>query len=368
MSLLDKIKKNSTIKEVEILATSKYFTNKDMVQIPVPALNIALSGSLSGGLTPGLTQIVGESKHFKSTIMLIMAKAYLDKYKDAVILFYNNEFGAGPAMFESLGIDTNRVVHVPFMDLEQFTLDVMSQLDGIERGDKVIIIVDSLGQAASKKEAQDALDGKSKEDMSRPKKMKGMSRMITPYLNLKDVPMLAVNHVYSTQDLFSKKVVSGGQGLYLASDNIIMMGRQQEKEGTDVVGYKFVMNIEKGRYTKEKSKIPLTVSFDGGISTWSGLLDIALENGFVTKPSNGWYTRPKFDLDGKKYRERDTDTKDFWLPVLMDKAFQQAVEQKYKLFTGDKKLLHDDNMYETYADMNIEIDYETGEILGENDE
>ena len=51
MSVLDKIKKNTTIKDSAILAKSKFFNEKDMIPTPVPAINIALSGSLDGGIT-----------------------------------------------------------------------------------------------------------------------------------------------------------------------------------------------------------------------------------------------------------------------------------------------------------------------------
>ena len=55
MSILDKIKKNSTIKDSAVLSQSKFFTKKDMIPTSVPAINIALSGRLDGGLTPGIT-------------------------------------------------------------------------------------------------------------------------------------------------------------------------------------------------------------------------------------------------------------------------------------------------------------------------
>ncbi|UQJ95780.1 RecA-like recombination protein [Klebsiella phage CPRSB] len=53
------------------------------------------------------------------------------------------------------------------------------------------------------------------------------------------------------------------------------------KEGTEVVGYDFIMNIEKSRFVKEKSKFPLHVTYEGGISMYSGLLDLAMEMNFV---------------------------------------------------------------------------------------
>jgi len=118
MSIMDKLKKNSKVKETSILADSKFFTEKDMVATDVPMINVALSGSIDGGLAPGLTVLAGPSKHFKTSFALIMAAAYLRKYKDAVLLFYDSEFGSPQSYFETFGIDTSRVLHTPIANVE----------------------------------------------------------------------------------------------------------------------------------------------------------------------------------------------------------------------------------------------------------
>jgi RecA/RadA recombinase len=333
MSLLDKLKKNSTIKEAAILSQSKFFAAKDMIQTSIPALNVALSGDLEGGYTPGLTMWAGPSKHFKTAFSLLMAKAYLDKYSDSVILFYDSEFGTPQSYFSNFGIDTERVVHTPITDVEQLKFDVMNQLQNIERGDRVMILVDSIGNLASKKEVEDALEQKSVGDMTRAKQIKSLFRMVTPHLTLKDIPMVVVNHTYKEIGMFPKDIVGGGTGSYYSADNIYILGRQQEKDGADLVGYNYIINVEKSRYVREKAKIPVTVRFDGGVSRFSGLLDMALESGHVTKPSNGWYARVDLDtgeVEDKKYRLKDTDTSEFWDPVLKQDSFRQWVRDNYQ--------------------------------------
>lgn len=123
-------------------------------------------------------------------------------------------------------------------------------------------------------------------------------------------------------------VVTHNTGVYYSADNIFIIGRQQEKDGTDLTGYNFIINVEKSRYVREKSKIPVEVSFEGGISKWSGLLEVALDGGFVVKPSNGWYSRKGED---QKYRAKDTYTKEFWVPILTNKEFQQYIIDSYKV-------------------------------------
>jgi RecA/RadA recombinase len=357
MSILDKIKKNSTIKNSDILSQSKFFTKKDMIPTTVPVINVALSGRLDGGLTPGVTMWAGPSKHFKTAFSLLMAKSYMDKYEDAALLFYDSEFGTPQSYFDSFGIDTNRVIHTPLTNVEELKFDIMKQLEGVERGDHLIIVIDSIGNLASKKEVEDALEGKSVADMSRAKQMKSLFRMITPHLNLKDIPLVVVNHTYMEIGMFPKAIVGGGTGSYYSADNIFIIGRQQEKEGTEVVGYNFIINVEKSRYVKEKSKIPVTVSHDGGISRWSGLLDIALESGHVIKPSNGWYQKvdkESGEIDDKKYRIRDTDTKDFWMPILMQKSFVNFVKNKYQVATTDILNMKDEDIDKELAELDDE--------------
>jgi len=75
------------------------------------------------------------------------------------------------------------------------------------------------------------------------------------------------------------------------------------------------------------------VSFDGGINKWSGLLDIALEGNFVSKPSNGWYAKVDQDtgevLDKKRFA--DTQTEEFWKDILADNRFKEYVRKRYEI-------------------------------------
>lgn len=353
--LMNKLRKNSTVKETDILEDSKFFTKKDMISTTVPAINIALSGQINGGFTPGLTIWAGPSKHFKTSFTLLMAKAYMDKYPESVVLFYDSEFGTPQAYFDSFGIDKSRVLHTPITDVEQLKFDVMAQLDNIQRGDRVMIVIDSVGNLASKKEVEDALKQNSAADMTRAKQLKSLFRMVTPHLNLKDIPMVVVNHTYMTQEMFSKPVVSGGTGIYYSADNIYIIGRQQEKEGSEIVGYNFIINVEKSRFVKEKSKIPIEVSWEEGISKWSGLIDLALESGHVIKPKNGWYQKVDMEtgeIADKSYRLNDTYKFEFWHPILTCPKFVKFIEDKYRVASGS--IMQEDSVESVYEELEEE--------------
>ena len=346
MSVMDKLKKNSKIKFTKELNKSEFFTEKDMISTDVPMVNVALSGDIDGGLTSGLTVLAGPSKHFKTSFALLMAGAYLKQHEDAVLLFYDSEFGSPQSYFEAFGIDTSRVLHTPIVDVEQLKFDLVSQLDNIDRGDKVIIVIDSIGNLASKKELEDAMNEKSVADMSRAKALKGLFRMATPYLAMKNIPLLAVNHTYQEIGLFPKAIVSGGTGIYYSADNIWILGRQQDKKGTEIQGYHFVINVEKSRYVKEKSKIPITVSWDGGVRNYSGLLDVALAGSYITKPSNGWFARVDQGTGeiGSKVRYDQTLEKEFWDPIFAETDFKEFIKKQYTI--GHKEQVSMDEIVE----------------------
>ena len=346
MSIMDKLKKNSKIKTAEVLADSKFFTEKDMTPTDVPMVNVALSGSVDGGLAPGLTVLAGPSKHFKTSFALLMAGAYLKKHADAVMLFYDSEFGSPQSYFEQFGIDTSRILHTPIANVEELKFDLIGQLEQIDRNDKVIIVIDSIGNLASKKELEDAINEKSVADMSRAKALKGLFRMSTPYLTMKNIPLIAVNHTYMEIGLFPKAIVGGGTGIYYSADNIWILGRQQDKKGTEIQGYHFVINVEKSRYVKEKSKIPITVSWDGGVRKYSGLLDCALAGGYVTKPSNGWYAavdQASGEI-GSKVRHDATLDKSFWDPIFAETDFKDFLKKQYSI--GHQSLVDMDDIVE----------------------
>ena len=133
-------------------------------------------------------------------------------------------------------------------------------------------------------------------------------------------------------------VVTHNIGSYYGSDNIWILGRQQEKVDNEISGYHFVINVEKSRYVKEKSKIPITVSFEGGINRWSGLLELAIEGNYIVKPKAGWYAvvdQETGEIQEPSKRAKDiVDNGDFWKEIFTKTDFAKFLETKYKISIG----------------------------------
>lgn len=359
MSILDKMKAAGSIKATT-LAESSLFNEKDLVQTPIPIINAAFSGKLDGGIVSGLTVAAGPSKHYKSLLGLTCVGSYLRKYEKegAVCLFYDSEFGISSEYLKENGVNPEMVIHIPIMNIEELKFDIMKRLEQIERKDKVIIFIDSIGNLASKKEVDDALEEKSVADMTRAKQNKSLFRMITPHLTTKDIPCFAIAHVYDTQEIYSRKVVSGGTGIYYSANTIFIIGRSQEKDGTEVVGWNFTLNIEKSRFVKEKSKLTFQVLYDGGIDKYSGLLELALESGHFVKNGNR-YQVVDFstgELKEEKIWGKDLGPKEYE-PLLKDKKFLEFVANKFTLRAKSKEII-EEQVDTEFTDRQTELDGE----------
>ncbi len=325
-ALREKILKNSNL-EASILSDSRLFRQKELISTPVPMLNVALSGMFEGGLLAGLLTIAGDSKHFKSGFGLLLMSAFQQKYPNATVVFYDSEHGIKESYFKSFNINTENVIHKGITNVEQLKTDMAAMLDLLEYSedpsDQVMVFVDSLGNLPSLKEVEDAVADKQVADMSRAKQIKSLYRIVTPHLQPKNVPMIVVNHVYKELGLYPKTIVSGGSGIYLSANDVWIIGRQQEKDGKELEGWNFIINIDKSRSVKEKSKFPINVSFDNGIYKYSGMLDVAVEGGFI-KSNGGWYV-----CDEKKYRQDDLDP--VFEGLLQSDSFREFVRNKYQL-------------------------------------
>lgn len=254
-TLLDKLNKAGKVKTASILKDSIYFTTNETCKTDLPILNIAFSGDLDGGLTPGVTVLAGASKSFKSMLALYSMKAYLDKYSDAVGLFYDSEFGTPSDYLASIGIDVERVVHIPVTNIEELKFDLVSRLESVERGDHVFMMVDSIGNLASKKEYENAMAENSSKDMTRAQEIKSLFRITTPHITMKNLPCLIIAHTYKEMGClkYTTKVVTES-GIKQICDIVVgekVLTPNGYKEVLDVVDPKRIPSEDKTYYEIE---------------------------------------------------------------------------------------------------------------------
>jgi RecA/RadA recombinase len=355
MSLMDKLMKSGSVKSASILSESQFFTAKDKITTDLPVLNIAFTGEIDGGLISGLTLFAGESKSFKTLLGLYCLRAYLRKYPDAIALVYDSEFGITPEYLAANGIDTDRVLHVPVEHIEELKFDIVNRLNEIKRGDKVFVMIDSLG-LGSKKELEDALSEKSVADMTRAKALRSLLRIITPMLTTKDIPCVGINHTYKTMEMFSKDVVGGGTAPIYFSNQIFIITKAQDSSGEGAKkvlnGFDFTIRVEKSRFVREKSKLSFNVNFDKGINLWSGMLDLALESGDAVVAKKGYYQLVDPETGeclGEPVKgAKRTENVEFLGTIMKRTKFRDFIKKKYKL--GQGLLVQEDTSNDDFDD------------------
>lgn len=334
MSLTDKIlslTKNNVY--ASVFSDSELLKRKtEYAPTNVPMLNVALSGKWEGGLSSGITILAGPSRNGKTYIGLILVKAYLEKYPDAVCVFLDSELGASKMYFDRLGIDTARIIHIPLTNIEEAKFQCVKIFEGLSTNDHCMFFFDSIGNLASKKELDDAQNEKSVADMSRAKQLKSFFRIITPYVNLKNVPFVGINHTYQTTDFFPQEVMGGGTGCLLSADTVFFMGKAKDKDGKELTGFDFKLKVHKSRCVKETKVFCLNSSFEEGIDKYSDLFEFALEKGFITSPSKGFYQKAEKYCNEKKYRKSEFDRNDeTWKDIIEDEEFKAAYEKEAQI-------------------------------------
>lgn len=330
--LFNKIKKNSTIKNANILKNSKYFEDGQYIPTRIPLLNLALSGRLDGGIPPGIIQIAAPPKHFKTKFLHELMFAYQEAHKndDYMIVLYDSELGSTLAYYEQAGIDTERVHHRPIRSVEELRSDIANLINDIDEGDNVFICIDSIGMLRSNKEMNDAINEKEAADMTRAKALNSLFRIITAESAVKRIPIAVINHSYQTQDMFPKEVASGGRKTQYAAHSLFFITKATERDADrEVLGNVFTLRAGLSRYVKELSAFPVTALYEGGIDTNSGLFDLALESGHIITESKGWYsTKTGKSKCRRSDIEEDTE---FFKTLIADTDFKNFVEEKYSI-------------------------------------
>ncbi len=328
-SLLKRMKKNSTIAHTDVLGDSEFFKRDSIKILEVPLLNVAFSGDLDVGMMSGIHMLAGESKTFKTGFLIQLAKAFQTKHPDGIVLFYDSE-GSPIEYWERAGVDINRVLHTPVESVEDLKKDLAKQLSELqpENGDRIQVLVDSIGGLASTKEIVDAEDGKSTVDMTRAKALNSLFRIITPKLNRLDIHMTLINSYYETMELYPKRVYAGGKKVFLSCDDVWFIRRRKIKG--DESGFEFVLVIDKSRNIVEGSTFPITVSVENGIHKYSGLYDLAKEANLINV-KGAWVQVVDFVTGelSENIRAKDIGS-EFYEGLIKYEPFKEFLRNKYQ--------------------------------------
>ena len=287
------------------------------------AFNALLSGSIFGGL-PGnrITAIAGEAATGKTFFALGVCKHFLDKDKDAGVIYFESENAVSKDMLEQRGLDTNRIVIMPVATVQEFRLQAIRVLDKYLEQEKdkrkpIMFVLDSLGMLSTTKEMEDTAEGKETRDMTRSQIVKSAFRVLTLKLGQANVPMIMTNHTYDViGSMFPQKEMGGGSGLKYAASSIVYLGKKKEKDGAEVVGNIVHCKNYKSRITKENAMVDVRLTYSKGLDQYYGLLDLAEESGLFKKVS----TRYELPDGSKQYAKTiNNEPEKYFTKEILDK-------------------------------------------------
>jgi RecA/RadA recombinase len=267
-----------------IIADENEDRNQEYLDTGIYILNAALSGSLFGGLQSNrISVFAGDSGAGKSFLCYSVVKQAQKNGWNCI--YIDTEFSIQRNQLPNYGIDINgdrfQLIRSNIVeDIIKLLAQILEQFKEIkmEGGEipKTLVILDSVGMLASRKESEDAKDGAEKVDMSRAKKLASMFRIINGDLGYLNIPLICTNHVYDEMSMFPKKIMKGGTGLYYSASVVSFLSKAKLKEGEEddmdlgQSGITVTFKTEKNRLAKPK-KVKFDISFVKGCNPYKGL-------------------------------------------------------------------------------------------------
>jgi RecA/RadA recombinase len=293
--------------------------------------NALVSGSIFGGISRNkITALAGESSTGKTFFALSVVRDFLARESDAIVLYFDTESAITPSLLTERGIDTNRVVVLNVVTIEEFRTKALQCVDKYmqqdpEKRQPMMFVLDSLGMLSTEKEITDALADKNVRDMTKSQLVKGAFRMLTLKLGQANVPLVVTNHTYDVIGAYvPTKEMGGGSGLKYAASSIIYLSKKKEKDGTEVVGNLIKAKTAKSRLSKENKDVTIRLYYDArGLDRYYGLLELG-ELGGLWKNVGG-----RYEIDGKKIYAKA-------IYAEPEKYFTQEVLERLDLIAKDQ--------------------------------
>lgn len=347
-------------------------------------LNALVSGSLYKGL-PGnhMTALAGPPSSGKTYFILTSIKRFLQEHENATVLFFETEGAVFREVLVDFGIDPSKVVVIPVGTVEEFrtqAVNLLNKFEEMKENDrpKILMILDSLGMLATKKELEDAASGSEKKDMTRAVLMRSTFRTITLKLRLLNIPLIFTNHTYAVPGQYvPTQAMSGGDGPVFSASVVLFLDNRREKDEKtkDVKGNLITCHLKKGRFTRDGKKVTIYLDHKRGCLRHYGMLDFGVSVGLLSKGGRSAKaaaaeeTKPKKatkaavekesatyvfpDGTEAKAREVYADPEKFFTPELM-KEFEDAV-YKHFTFIGSQTDVPVDEDNDDY-DATVEVD------------
>lgn len=264
-----------------LMNDESYIPIRDYIDTGSYMLNSLISGDIFKGVPSGkIVQFAGEEATGKTYLALNICKNAILKSGYSVI-YFDSENAIDYEQLSGFGLTGNKFRHQLVNSVEQLATMCKQVTNSIlERGDKeppkILIVIDSIGNLSTTKEISDVLSGQEKEDMTRPKRLKKLFRVLTTDFARTQIPCILVNHVYSnTSGFIGGNIIGGGTGTKYNSSIIVELGKAQLKDGDLRTGTLVTCKLSKSRTTTIGVKKKFIISFKKSLNRFIGLQTFA---------------------------------------------------------------------------------------------
>jgi recombination protein RecA len=345
-NFFDKFVKSSKIKGLQqatVLKDSPYVNVSDWISTGSYALNKVLSGSYFKGIPSGrITGLAGPSGCGKSFICgNCIREAQKKGYKVAV---FDSENAIDNDFYDRIGVITEDLLRIPALtvnDVKNTASKMMTQFKENHPDEKLFIVIDSVTGLSTEKQLYDDVEKDSTaQDMGLfAKQIRALAKVLTHNAAMTDTPVLFTNHIWVQPAANPKAApitkMNGGEGLIYAASAIAYLRAKKEWEdvkgkGKKITGCFLTASTEKNRFVPQGAKAEIWLSFKKGMNKWYGMLDEAIEYGFI-KQAGAWYNtvdQETGEVLSKCQGASKLYTKEIWEPIL--ETLNAKVESEFK--------------------------------------
>lgn len=300
---------------------------KDFVGTGSSLLDLAISNKPHGGIACGrITELTGLEGSGKSLVAAHMM-ANVQK-EDGVAVLIDTETAVNEDFFRSVGLDMSKMLYLQVDTVEQIFETIEKIFEIVKKsakGKKVIIVVDSVSGAPTKREVEADYD---KDGYATDKAIilgKAM-RKITSVIGKLKIALVFTNQLRQKMNApaFSDPwTTSGGKAIaFHASTRIRLSVIGKVKKDDNIVGVRVKAVVVKNRLGPPHRQVEFDVYFDRGIDDIQSWIDFLKDHEIVSGTAKNYTYKAD---DGKSHSFSRTDWENFIVsnPLVYEELYQK---------------------------------------------
>ena len=248
-----------------------------------------------GGVPKGrIVEIYGPESSGKTTVCLqVIAEA---QKAGGLAAFVDTEHALDVQYAQRLGVDLNNLL-LSQPEFGEQALEIVETL--VRSGAVDVVVVDSVAALTPRVEIEgdmgDAQMG------SQARLMSQAMRKLNAAIGRSKTTVIFTNQLRSKIGVVygNPEVTTGGNALkFYASVRIDIRRRDVIKEGQDIIGNRVRAKVVKNKVAPPFKEAEFDIMYNEGISRLGDMIDIAVENGIITK-SGSWFTFNEERVQGR---------------------------------------------------------------------